>query len=176
MAGIYPKRLNQSLTLGGKGDMRPTAVTVIGIFGIVLGLLSLCCNLIGLGAAGLLSQFAELAQQSGDQPPELQPMLENPALMRYTTVSAVVGLMLSVWQVIASILLLGMKPIGYTLMLANAGVWVAWTIVSTIVGVTMVGAPPTSFLTALILMVFPIIVLIVLTRPNIKAAFESSGF
>jgi hypothetical protein len=37
-------------------------------------------------------------------------------------------------EVVASILLLGMKPIGYTLMLANAGVWVAWTIVSTIVG------------------------------------------
>ena len=85
-------------------------------------------------------------------------------------VSAVVG------TVVASILLLGMKPIGYTLMLANAGVWVAWTIVSTIVGVAMVGADPTSFITALILMVFPIIVLIVLTRPNIKAAFESSGF
>jgi hypothetical protein len=72
MAGIYPTSLNQSLTSGGKGDMRPTAVTVIGIFGIVLGLLGLCCNLIGLGAAGRLPMLAELAQQSGDQAPELQ--------------------------------------------------------------------------------------------------------
>jgi len=120
--------------------------------------------------------LAEMAQQSGEQSPELQQMLNNPALMRYTMVSAVVGLVLSVWMIVASILLLGMKPIGYTLMLANAGIWVAWTLVSTIVGVAMVGADPTSFITALILMVFPIIVLIVLTRPNIKEAFQSSGF
>ena len=48
--------------------------------------------------------------------------------------------------------------------------------ISTIVGVALVGADPTSFITALVLMVFPIIVLIVLTRPNIKAAFQSGGF
>jgi len=156
--------------------MRPTAVTVIGIIGIVLGILGLCCNLIGLGAAGSLPMLAEMAQQSGEQSPELQQMLNNPALMRYTMVSAVVGLVLSVWMIVASILLLGMKPIGYTLMLANAGIWVAWTLVRTIVGVAMVSADPTSFITALILMVFPIIVLIVLTRPNIKEAFQSSGF
>ena len=156
--------------------MRPTAVTVIGIFGIVLGLLGTCCYLFGTIGAGALPMLAELAQQSGEQSPELRQVLENPALMRYTMVSAVVGLVLSVWMVVASILLLGMKPIGYTLMLANAGIWVAWTLVSTIVGVAMVGADPTSFITALILMVFPIIVLIVLTRPNIKEAFQSSGF
>lgn len=157
--------------------MRPTAVTVIGIIGIVLGLLGLCCNLIGLGAAGSLPMLAEMAQQSGEQSPELQQMLNNPRLMRFTMVSAVLWLVLSVWTIVASTLLLGMKPIGYTLMLANAGIWVAWTLVSTIVGVAMVGADPTtSFITALILMVFPIIVLIVLTRPNIKEAFQSSGF
>jgi len=156
--------------------MRPTAITVIGIIGIVLGILGLCCNIVGMVGAGSLPMLAEMAQQSGEQSPELQQMLNNPALMRYTMVSAVVGLVLSVWMVVASILLLGMKPIGYTLMLANAGIWVAWTLVSTIVGVAMVGADPTSFITALIRMVFPIIVLIVLTRPNIKEAFQSGGF
>jgi hypothetical protein len=156
--------------------MRPTAVTVISIIGIVLGLLGLCCNLIGLGAAGSLPMLAEIAQQSGEQSPELQQMLNNPRLMRFTMVSAVLWLVLSVWMIVASILLLGMKPIGYTLMLANAGIWVAWTLVRTIVGVAMVGDDPSTFITALILMVFPIIVLIVLTRPNIKAAFQSGGF
>jgi pheromone shutdown protein TraB len=156
--------------------MRPTAVTVIGIIGIVLGILELCCNIVGMVGAGSLPMLAEMAQQSGEQSPELQQMLNNPALMRYTMVSAIVGLVLSVWMIVASILLLGMKPIGYTLMLANAGIWVAWTLVSTIVGVAMVGADPTSFITALIQMVFPIIVLIVLTRPNIKEAFQSRGF
>ena len=156
--------------------MRPTAVTVIGIIGIVLGILGLCCNLVGLGAAGSLPMLAEMAQQSGEESPELQQMLNNPALMQYTMVSAIVGLVLSVWMIVASILLLGMKPIGYTLMLANAGVWVAWTIVSTLVGVVLGLTDPCTIITALILMVFPVVVLIVLTRPNIKEAFQSSGF
>jgi hypothetical protein len=45
--------------------------------------------------------LAEMAQQSGEQSAELQQMLNNPALMRYTMVSAVVGLVLSVWMVVA---------------------------------------------------------------------------
>lgn len=78
--------------------MRPTAVTVIGIFGIVLGLLGTCCYLFGTIGAGALPMLAEMAQQSGEQSPELRQVLENPALMRYTMVSAVVGLVLSVWM------------------------------------------------------------------------------
>ena len=156
--------------------MRPTAVTVIGIFGIVLGLLSLCCNLIGLGAAGSLPMLAEMAQQSGESADELQQMLNNPGLMRFTMVSAVLGLVLSVWTIVASILLLGMKPIGYTLMMANAVVLLLWAIVNTIVGIAIVGAQPSSFISLPFQIAFPVAVLIVLTRPNIKAAFESSGF
>ena len=106
--------------------MRPTAVTVISIIGIVLGILGLCCNIVGMVGAGSLPMLAEMAQQSGEQSPELQQILNNPALMRYTMVSAVVGLMLSVWMIVASILLLGMKPIGYTLMLSNAVVLLLW--------------------------------------------------
>jgi hypothetical protein len=176
MAGIYPTSLNQSHTSGGKGDMRPTAVTVIGIIGIVLGLLGLCCNLIGLGAAGSLPMLAEMAQQSGESADELQQMLNNPGLMRFTMVSAVLGLVLSVWTIVASILLLGMKPIGYTLMMANAVVLLLWAIVNTIVGIAIVGAQPSSFISLPFQIAFPVAVLIVLTRPNIKAAFESSGF
>jgi hypothetical protein len=156
--------------------MRPTAVTVIGIIGIVLGLLGLCCNLIGLGAAGSLPMLAEMAQQSGESADELQQMLNNPGLMRFTMVSAVLGLVLSVWTIVASILLLGMKPIGYTLMMANAVVLLLWAIVNTIVGIAIVGAQPSSFISLPFQIAFPVAVLIVLTRPNIKAAFESSGF
>jgi hypothetical protein len=63
--------------------MRPTAVTVIGIIGIVLGLLGVCCNLAGIGAAGMLPQLAELVQQSGEQSGELQQLVNNPAFMRF---------------------------------------------------------------------------------------------
>jgi hypothetical protein len=51
--------------------MRPTAVTVIGIIGIVLGILGLCCNIVGMVGAGSLPMLAEMAQQSGEQSPEL---------------------------------------------------------------------------------------------------------
>ncbi len=156
--------------------MRPTAVTVIGIIGIVLGLLGLCCNLIGLGAAGSLPMLAEMAQQSGESADELQQMLNNPGLMRFTMVSAVLGLVLSVWTIVASILLLGMKPIGYTLMMANAVVLLLWAIVNTIVGIAIVGAQPSSFISLPFQIAFPVAVLVVLTRPNIKEAFQSSGF
>jgi pheromone shutdown protein TraB len=156
--------------------MRPTAITVIGIIGIVLGILGLCCNIVGIVGAGSLPMLAEMAQQSGEQSPELQQMLNNPALMRYTMVSAVVGLVLSVWMIVASILLLGMKPIGYTLMLSNAVVLLLWAIVGTIVGIAIVGADATSFIGVPLQIAFPVAVLVVLTRPNIKEAFQSSGF
>jgi pheromone shutdown protein TraB len=156
--------------------MRPTAITVIGIIGIVLGILGLCCNIVGIVGAGSLPMLAEMAQQSGEQSPELQQMLNNPALMRYTMVSAIVGLVLSVWMIVASILLLGMKPIGYTLMLSNAVVLLLWAIVGTIVGIAIVGMEPTSLISVPFQIAFPVAVLIVLTRPNIKEAFQSSGF
>ena len=119
--------------------MRPTAITVIGIIGIVLGILGLCCNIVGIVGAGSLPVLAEMAQQSGESADELQQMLNNPRLMRFTMVSAVLWLVLSVWMVVASILLLGMKPIGYTLMLSNAVVLLLWAIVGTIVGIAIVG-------------------------------------
>jgi hypothetical protein len=156
--------------------MRPTAVTVISIIGIVLGILGLCCNLVVLGAAGLLPMLAEMAQQSGEQSAEFQQMSNNPALMRYTMVSAIVGLVLSVWMIVASILLLGMKPIGYTLMLSNAVVLLLWAIVGTIVGIAIVGMKPTSLISVPFQIAFPVAVLVVLTRPNIKEAFQSRGF
>jgi pheromone shutdown protein TraB len=156
--------------------MRPTAVTVIGIIGIVLGILGLCCNIVGMVGAGSLPMLAEMAQQSGEQSPELQQMLNNPALMRYTMVSAIVGLVLSVWMIVASILLLGMKPIGYTLMLSNAVVLLLWAIVGTIAGIAIVGMEPTSLISVPFQIAFPVAVLVVLTRPNIKEAFQSGGF
>ena len=55
-------------------------------------------------------------------------------------ISSVLGLLLSLWLIVASILLLGMKPLGYTLMMANAVVLLLWAIVYTIVGIAIVGA------------------------------------
>lgn len=155
--------------------MRPTAVTVIGILGIVFGILGLCCNLV-VGAASFLPALGEMAQQSGESTEELQALLDNPALLRLTTVSSVLGLLLSLWMIIASILLLQMKPIGHTLMLANAVVQILWVVVRTFLEMWIGGEQMLmvqSVAGAVIALVFPIAVLIVLTRPNIKGAFQS---
>jgi ABC-type thiamin/hydroxymethylpyrimidine transport system permease subunit len=79
-------------------------------------------------------------QQSGEQSGELQQLVNNPAFMRFTVISSVLGIVLSLWLIVASILLLGMKPLGYTLMMANAVVLLLWAIVGTIVGIAIVGA------------------------------------
>lgn len=155
--------------------MRPTAVTVIGILGIVFGILGLCCNFV-VGAASFLPALGEMAQQSGESTEELQALLDNPALLRLTTVSSVLGLLLSLWMIIASILLLQMKPIGHTLMLANAVVQILWVVVRTFLEMWIGGEQMLmvqSVAGAVIALVFPIAVLIVLTRQNIKGAFQS---
>lgn len=156
--------------------MRPTAVTVIGILGIVFGIMGLCCNLVGLGAASFLPALGEMAQQSGETTEDLQALLDNPALLRFTTVSSVLGLLLSLWMVIASILLLQMKPIGHALLLGNAVVQILWAIVRVPIEIWIGGGQvqmAQSAVGAIIALVFPIAALIVLTRPNIKAAFQS---
>lgn len=156
--------------------MRPTGVTVIGILGIVFGIMGLCCNLVGFGAASFLPALGEMVQQSGETTEELQALLDNPALMRFTAVSSVLGLLFSLWMIIASILLLQMKSLGYTLMLANAVVQILWAIVRTLVEMWLMGSQiqmAQSAVGAVIALAFPIVVLIVLTRPNIKAAFQS---
>lgn len=149
---------------------------MIDILGIVFGILGLCCNLVGFGAASFLPTLGEMAQQSGESTEELQALLDNPALLRLTTVSSVLGLLLSLWMIIASILLLQMKPIGHTLMLANAVVQILWVVVRTFLEMWIGGEQMLmvqSVAGAVIALVFPIAVLIVLTRPNIKGAFQS---
>jgi len=160
--------------------MRPTGVTVIGIIGIVLGVLGLCCSVIGLGTAGLLPQIAELAQQQGgaqsQELQELQEIVNNPTLMRLTMVSSLVGILLSLWLLIACILLLRMSPVGYTLMIAFSGVAILWRIAETVISFTVIGGnlSPSTMIGLIIGLIYPIAVLIVLTRPTIKEAFQRS--
>ncbi|OYT71318.1 MAG: hypothetical protein CFK49_03665 [Armatimonadetes bacterium JP3_11] len=149
---------------------------VIGILGIILGLFGLCGSLCGVAAAGMLPQLAEMAQQSGEQSAELKAMTENPAAMRFVLVSGIVGALLGLWLLIASVMLLGMKPTGYTLMMANAVVSILWNIVGAGITIAIIGiqSSPTTLISTIVGLVYPIAVLIVLTRPNIKEAFQSS--
>ena len=154
--------------------MRPTGVTVIGVIGIILGVLGLCGGLCGAASVGMLPLLAEMAQQSGQQSSELEAVMQNPAVMRFGLVSSLVSALLALWLLIASVMLLGMKPSGYTLMMAYAVVSILWNIVSTGIGVAVMNMPfnPITVIGLIIGLVYPVAVLIVLTRPNIKEAFQ----
>lgn len=156
--------------------MRPTGVTVIGVFGIILGLLGLCGSFCGVAAAGMLPQIAEMAQQSGEQAAELQAIAENPAAMRFVLLGSIVGALIGLWLLIASVMLLGMKPVGYTLMIAYAVVSILWNIVGTGIGFAVMGTGPDPFtlISTIVGLIYPVAVLIVLTRPHIKEAFQGS--
>ncbi|MCX7993617.1 MAG: hypothetical protein N2651_08090 [Fimbriimonadales bacterium] len=156
--------------------MRPTGVTVIGIIGIILGVLGLLGGLCGLGVSSALPQLAEMAQQSGQQSPELQAMLDNPTAMRFSMVSSLIGAALGLWLTVASAMLMGMKSTGYTLMMAYAVVSILWNVVGTGIGLAVMGTSlnPLTLIGVMIGLIYPIAVIIVLTRPNIKEAFQRS--
>ncbi len=84
--------------------------------------------------------------------------------------------MLALWLIIASVMLLGMKQTVYTLMMANAAVSILWNIVSTAIEQPVMNAPlsPLTIIRVIVGLIYPIDVLIVLTRPNIKEAFQRS--
>lgn len=160
---------------------RPTAVTVLGVLGIVFSALGLCCLLVGsAGLAVVFGMGEALTAQGGNQDPELQA-LSNPTFQRYMIVSLVIGLAFSLWLLIGAILLLRMLPIGRTLMLTYAAFAVLWSIVDTaltftvlrdVVGARSLVQQSIGFIVGLI---YPLAVLIVLTRPNIAQAFEQQA-
>ncbi len=169
---------------------RPTAITVIGVIGIVLGILGLCGNLFGLAAGPLAGTMQEMAPQ-GTQDPQLQ-LLSNPTVARMTMLQSIVGLLLGILLLVSAILLLKMSFLGYNLMIVYSVLSILWTLIS--LGTTfavlmpiqrqilgdspeaqaaMVGGMAGGFCGALIGLIYPVAVLIVLTRPAIKEQFTS---
>lgn len=156
---------------------RPTAVTVIGVLGIALSVLGLCCVLsTGAGLAVLLGMGEALTAQGGSRDLQLQA-LSNPTFQRYTIASLVIGFVFSIWLLISAILLLRMLPIGRTLMLTYAALSILWFVVDIalvssalkdVIGDRGIVQQAIGSITGLI---YPLAVLIVLTRPNIAQAF-----
>lgn len=159
---------------------RPTAVTVIGVLGIVFSVLGLCCSIFGgLGLAAVLGMGEALTAQAGAESPELSA-LNSPTFRIYTLVSLVIGIVFGVWLLIGSIMLLRMLPIGWSLMVAYAAVAILWSIVDTVLTLTVLSnvaavAGAGRLFGFVIGLIYPIAVLIVLTRPTIKQAFQQQG-
>ncbi len=157
--------------------MRPTAVLVLGILGILFGVLGLCCNLVTAGSSGFLSAVSESlpAEQRGS--PDVQ-MLSDPTFARYLLVFSGIGTLLSFLLVVSSILLLQMKPVGYTLMMTTCSLLVVSLLVQMVSELTLLapiyekyGQSP-RWWGYLLPFLYPVVALIVLTRPSIKEAFR----
>lgn len=160
--------------------MRPPSVLVIGILGIVLGLLGICCMGFVLLGAGFIGSIAEGSTASTD--PSVQ-FLMDPTYRRFTIFSAVLWIVFSIWLIIGSILFIQLKPIGWTLMVAYAILSISFALLSVALDFTLLApvyeryqasrSPAESIGTVIVGLIYPIAVLIVATRPAIKERFQS---
>ncbi len=162
--------------------MRPTAVTVISVLGIVFSALGLCCTLLGSASLAFLMGMGDtLAAQPGASNKDLQ-VFQNPIYQRYMLATIAVTFLLSIWLLISSVMLLRMSPTGLSLMLAWAAVAILWLALDTILTFTVlhnvVGSRQltSQLVGAVIWLIYPLAVFVVLTRPNIKAAFQQQRF
>jgi len=170
---------------------RPTAVTVIGVIGIVLGILGLCGGLCGLATGPFAGTLAEMAPQ-GAQNPQMQ-LLKDPTYMRLTVLQSLVAVILAIVLLVSAIMLLRMSPLGYNLMIVYSVVSILWTLVSLVLtfavmtpiqqrilgadqqagAAAMVGGLIGGFVGTALSIIYPVAVLIVLTCPAIKERFTS---
>jgi len=169
---------------------RPTAITVISVIGIVLGILGLCGGLCGLASGPFAGMVAEMAPQ-GTQDPQVQ-LLQNPTYVRMMTLQSIVGAVLAIVLLVSAIMLLRMSLLGYNLMIVYSVISILWTLVSFALtfavimpiqqrvfegrpeaGAAMAGGLIGGFIGAAINIIYPVAVLIVLTRPAIKERFTT---
>jgi len=154
---------------------------VIGVLGIIFGLIGLCCMLVGLGGVALLGGMTDqIAQQSPEQAQELA-MFKDPEYTRYVYFTGAVSVVLSVLLLVGSILLIGMKSLGYSLMMAWSFLSIVANLLTTVLGLTAFSAvlerhgqsalSPSSLISLAVGLIFPVAVLIVLTRPGMKERF-----
>ena len=158
--------------------MRPTAVLVIGILGILIGIAGLCCGGLGSLLAGFQSGLQEAMSPEQRNASHFQ-MLNDPTYSRFVMVSAGMTALLSILLLVSSILLLQMKPLGYTLMMTTCALIVVGFLLLAVVEATMM-APvyqkynqsQRALWSYLLYFIYPAIAFWVLTRPAIKEAFR----
>ena len=169
---------------------RPTSVTVFGILNLVFGALGLCG--VGFGVFGLVI-MANLLE--GEMPPNPQfDMLQNPAYQAYTYVVLGLNLIAAIVLAIAGIGLLKLKSWGRSLSIGYG----AYAIIMQLVGLAvaflfvvkpmmdaaeqgndpqaqgqMIGGAVGAVFGGCFGLVYPVLLLIFMFRPNVKAAFAT---
>ncbi|HTR42885.1 MAG TPA: hypothetical protein VMH87_14825 [Pseudomonadales bacterium] len=165
---------------------RPTSVTVFGILNIVFAGLGLC------GTAFSVMLFMPSAATANN--PVVQIIQSSPAYAAWMKVSLGLGLVVIVALLAAGIGLLNLKPWARTLSI----IYAIYTIIMTLVGVVInyffliqpmlqkaqgqqgpeaagaIGGAIGGFGGGCIAVIYPILLLIFMTRPHVVAAFNQS--
>ena len=166
--------------------LRPTAVTVLAIFGIIFGALGVLCKPVAL--AGMFVP----------QPPGANPVVDmQRQMLGWNVASTVVGVAISILLLAGSIGSLNLKTWARPAMLAYAGLAVLMTLVNLVVTLVWIvpamkqmqqqmpqqGAPASAaaimqaagtvgaVVGAALALIFPALLAYFYTRPNVKAAF-----
>ena len=166
---------------------RPTSVTVLSILGIIWGslvLLSSLCNVVQIGGGSLFTTNNPIAKA----------MHDDATLFAWSIVSVVLNFVLGVLLLGGSIGSLSLKRWGRSWLIGYSWLDVVFTVLSLVVAVTVTtpkmqqlaqssGVNPQTqtimqaaawggILLALVLLVFPALILYYMSRPHVKAAFE----
>lgn len=165
---------------------RPTAVIVLAIFNIIIGVLGALCT--PFSAVGLF-----VPQPAGGPPnPVLDAIKAQPIYFGWNIVAVILGTILAICLLLSGIGLLQMRPWGRTLALIYAGTNLALGILSTLMMFVFVypqlapmlqssdpatmggaiGGMAGGMGGACCALVYPIIILMVLNNAVVKAAFE----
>jgi hypothetical protein len=191
----YPGYANPAL-VPPAANPRPTSVTVVAIIGIVWGVLMLLCNGIGMASAFIPTNFA-------GPNPAAEELRSNAVAHLWGIANPLMGFVLAFILLAGCAGALGMKSWGRAAMnlfaVLEIIVAIAHTIVTILVinpiisrnlplftgGAGSAGAPSAQMMstfqhagviaTAVIALVYPIVVLIVMNTRSVKAAFQNKA-
>ena len=164
---------------------RPTSVTVLAIIGIVWAALLLLCNSIAL-----IPMFVEL----GVPDPVVAGIKADPVAYGWSVASVVARVVLAIALLTGSIGALMLKPVGRAAMLFYAWAIIAISLADVVMSVlvlfpimrnalggnpqlasVVMGQQIGAIVGILVAMAYPILVLVFMSKPHVKAAFAGTA-
>jgi hypothetical protein len=163
---VWPLDTGEPVLLEFHPDMRPTSVTVLGILNIVFGGLGILCTPVGLVAIFIVPNAMNTTAVS----------------KTWLLISSIVGIFCSFLLLIVGIGLLKLKRWARIWTLGYGWFAIAWGIVGIVVNIAlaasgelgntpeMIGGAIGGFCGGIIGLAYPILLIIFMSKPNVKAA------
>ncbi len=172
---------------------RPTSVTVFGILNIVFAVFGFC------GVLGIVAVFMMLGTNLNNPAfqnnPTMQAIQDSPAYATWLKISVVLGVFVSIALLAAGIGLLRLKPWARTLSIAYGIYGIVSVIIGTVVNYFFliqpmlekahgeqgpeaagaIGGAIGGMFGGCIGIIYPVLLLIFMTRPNVTAAFRQQS-